>query len=362
MESPNKLCAFCDNFQKYICPKCRKAYCSLNCYKSEQHLECTENFYKDQVFEVLKQNYVDINDRKTMLEILKRVESAQPTETPNEDADIILEEKLENLNLEEDIDENELWNCLTEKGKQDFKRNIKMQTIGSYIKLWEPWWHIPPPLVEDVSKPVKSAYPSIETNIVPFSKITQKPPHDFLKYNLLNILMGYSFIAIYYNGDYFELAEDAFNCFLYLCPIFTENKVFSSAEEAISQTLSLLTAEDSEWKVKREDALEYTKEITKILQGPTESHPVDHILLALSDLKALVKISKKQCKAKNLNMVAIKKKLEFYLSWTKDYGKSARLLIPTDDNLHSWLLFRMIIFIHGFIKIMLFIYGFFSAW
>ncbi|UYV66348.1 ZNHIT2 [Cordylochernes scorpioides] len=176
MESPNKLCAFCDNFQKYICPKCRKAYCSLNCYKSEQHLECTENFYKDQVFEVLKQNYVDINDRKTMLEILKRVESAQPTETPNEDADIILEEKLENLNLEEDIDENELWNCLTER----------------------------------------------KTN----------------------------------------------------------------AEEAISQTLSLLTAEDSEWKVKREDALEYTKEITKILQGPTESHPVDHILSALSDLKA----------------------------------------------------------------------------
>ncbi|UYV66347.1 PGBD5 [Cordylochernes scorpioides] len=28
-------------------------------------------------------------------------------------------------------------------------------------------------------------------------------------------------------------------------------------------------------------------------------------------------------------MVAIKKKLEFYLSWTKDYGKLARLLIPT---------------------------------
>ena len=31
---------------KYTCPRCNTRYCSLDCYKSEKHRDCSEMFYK----------------------------------------------------------------------------------------------------------------------------------------------------------------------------------------------------------------------------------------------------------------------------------------------------------------------------
>ena len=40
-------CAFCvEETSKYTCPRCNLCYCSTACYKSEKHLQCSENFYK----------------------------------------------------------------------------------------------------------------------------------------------------------------------------------------------------------------------------------------------------------------------------------------------------------------------------
>ena len=31
---------------KYTCPRCNTRYCSVDCYKSEKHRDCSEMFYK----------------------------------------------------------------------------------------------------------------------------------------------------------------------------------------------------------------------------------------------------------------------------------------------------------------------------
>ena len=49
MEEKIAKCFFCNKSSKYTCPQCLVRYCSTDCYKCNQHLECSENFYKEQV-------------------------------------------------------------------------------------------------------------------------------------------------------------------------------------------------------------------------------------------------------------------------------------------------------------------------
>lgn len=62
-----------ENQSKYVCPKCGAPYCSLVCYKSSIHLECTEKFYKDCIEEELDVQHSDDASKREMIDILKRV-------------------------------------------------------------------------------------------------------------------------------------------------------------------------------------------------------------------------------------------------------------------------------------------------
>ncbi|CAD5227109.1 unnamed protein product [Bursaphelenchus xylophilus] len=51
MSSKYSTCAFChlDFKGVYKCPKCKKDYCNLKCYRSKEHMECSNAFYQDQI-------------------------------------------------------------------------------------------------------------------------------------------------------------------------------------------------------------------------------------------------------------------------------------------------------------------------
>jgi hypothetical protein len=41
-------CPLClKNASKYTCPRCNTPYCSVDCYRSDKHRDCSEGFYKD---------------------------------------------------------------------------------------------------------------------------------------------------------------------------------------------------------------------------------------------------------------------------------------------------------------------------
>ena len=65
-------CSICNNNQevKYICPKCKVPYCSMECYKKHNEV-CTEEFYKSNVIQELKNTKFSEEEKKQFREKLK---------------------------------------------------------------------------------------------------------------------------------------------------------------------------------------------------------------------------------------------------------------------------------------------------
>jgi len=72
-----------ENQSKYVCPKCGAPYCSLICYKSQIHLECSEQFYKECIEEELEVQDSDDVGKREMIDILKRVYGENDEESGN---------------------------------------------------------------------------------------------------------------------------------------------------------------------------------------------------------------------------------------------------------------------------------------
>ena len=65
-------CSICNNNQevKYICPKCKVPYCSMECYKKHNE-KYTEEFYKNNVIQELKNTKFNEEEKKIFREKLK---------------------------------------------------------------------------------------------------------------------------------------------------------------------------------------------------------------------------------------------------------------------------------------------------
>ncbi|RKP13725.1 hypothetical protein BJ684DRAFT_9657, partial [Piptocephalis cylindrospora] len=68
---------------RYTCPRCHITYCTLKCFKSPSHQECSEAFYKDQVMLNLKGKRGDDADREEMLRMLRDLEEEDEEEDMN---------------------------------------------------------------------------------------------------------------------------------------------------------------------------------------------------------------------------------------------------------------------------------------
>ena len=87
-------CKICNNNQevKYVCPKCKVPYCSMECYKKHNE-SCTEEFYKSNVIQELKNTKFNEEEKKNFREKLKNYQ-----EKLN-----LIDEKYEQLKDEDDI-------------------------------------------------------------------------------------------------------------------------------------------------------------------------------------------------------------------------------------------------------------------
>lgn len=54
---------------------------------------------------------------------------------------------------------------------------------------------------------------------------------------MINVIYAYAYVALYYNGDYLDCAENATNVFLTICMNMKDNKVFNDTESAIQSVL-----------------------------------------------------------------------------------------------------------------------------
>ena len=145
-------CKFCDNNQevKYICPKCKVPYCSMQCYKKHNEA-CTEEFYKNNVIQELKNTKFSEEEKKQFREKLKNYQ-----EKLN-----LIDENYEKLK-EEDSKKNEIINKKISRYEEilnkintdkfnskydftaddwnDFHNFIKNFQQSDIFKLYKPFW------------------------------------------------------------------------------------------------------------------------------------------------------------------------------------------------------------------------------
>lgn len=86
---------------KYTCPTCNLPYCSLTCFRSPAHADCSETFYKNEIQRDVGENpNLKAEERLKMMEMLKRFEEMENEEDHNDDEeDDGLAERFEGIDL-----------------------------------------------------------------------------------------------------------------------------------------------------------------------------------------------------------------------------------------------------------------------
>ncbi|XP_030749077.1 zinc finger HIT domain-containing protein 2 [Sitophilus oryzae] len=315
----SNTCKICDNaLAKYSCPKCNIIYCSLTCYQAEKHMECSENFYRDNVLEELNSNNVDSSKADKILEILKRTHENNKIVAPEPDLDsdvdlddigpfsqfvdiedleedldsddedyIDIAERLAGVNLD---DPEQIWEKLTEDEIQNFVSFLKSEDVSKLIPSWQPWWLYSEDKVTEINAGLgdfKNNCPK-PGNIKDFSSITNKAPANSVKYNLINILAAYAFTVRYFNGEYFDFANEAVASIATISLTLKKGQNFEDRETSIKSVEQECI--NSEWIRTDSENLDLMRDdVSKILQGPNTQEKNYYVLCALTDLENLLK-------------------------------------------------------------------------
>ncbi|KAL4660006.1 zinc finger HIT domain-containing protein 2 [Arapaima gigas] len=137
-DTRSRVCGLClSKPLQYTCPRCNVPYCSLACYKSPTHSACSEEFYKESVFQELKSiGETDMDGRRQMQEILMRL---RERDEGMEDLLRQLEEE-GHSNIEQNQEALELLSRLTEIQSSGGEDNgdkeailVKLKEIGESI-------------------------------------------------------------------------------------------------------------------------------------------------------------------------------------------------------------------------------------
>ena len=360
-------CVFCrEKEAKYTCPKCGKGYCGTECYKSRGHLECTEDFYRKCVEEEIRlrdaENRENKEGKRKMIETLKRVNDYQQEEEDEDDLDSDDDQDEEDLALrlgDVDLDDAEgIWERLTPGERRDFERRVRNGDIEKVVPEFSPWWEHreEEKLVQEIGEDdgdgdeFKSRCPDVvpDEDIPSLSSLTKAVPSPSVKFSLLNVLYAYAYGARYFSGDHSSCCLEFVDLCLTLSGSLSKGHNFETADEALEAAATNVNVHNR-LAVSPEMTRGAKRDVYNIVRGPNRRESSFYILCALSDMKAVFEKCCKEGKKSNRDRgqhqrplwkqdasfteeVDLKtakrsvKKLEFYLSWTKDHGREYELV------------------------------------
>lgn len=266
MASIASICDFCGSDpNKYICPKCGLKYCSLDCYKHPTHLNCSESFYRNCVYDWLNDETVDDNVKHRTLEILKRQfkeagfdperpELFQDNDHLNTSEELSIEERFEGIDIENmEMDERSvelIMSKLTEKEKKEFENQLKsgqIMRILSSFESQEPWYLIYKPTLitelnpnsGDEERMNQINLPNI-VGVPPISKLTTKSPSPLIVNSIINCIFNYCYLNRIYCGEHQSYPLEAAKEVLAVSPIFSKQVVFDDPKSALQSTIQIL--------------------------------------------------------------------------------------------------------------------------
>ncbi|XP_066286083.1 zinc finger HIT domain-containing protein 2-like [Branchiostoma lanceolatum] len=348
-EDPS-LCKLClKQYSRYTCPRCNVAYCSLACYRSEKHVGCSEQFYKEHIIEELKQQRGSHEEKQKVLEMLKRLEDQEEEEEGEDMTDeLTLEDRLQGLDLDRDAEA--IWDQLTDQERAEFQSVVERGMLGDMLEMWTPWWRLSQKqasLIEEVgtaqdtvteeteSRTNASPPPPLLSKIPILSSLLKGQPSESIKYNIVNILYCYAYVVRLHNGDHFTMPTQAAQEVLQLCPVFTENFSFCDVGEALHAAMARSNQDPSLANTPSFQSL-VVKDVSCILIGPSKEDSLRFVQAALSDLHHLFSVARKKEGKDTSNgaqtgegatspdlrqkLFLCKKKCEFLLAWSAEHG------------------------------------------
>ncbi|KAF7292820.1 hypothetical protein MIND_01180900 [Mycena indigotica] len=263
-------CALCKRqFSKYNCPTCNVPYCSLACFRSQAHSQCSETFYKKELEDGIRgQPSKTAQERQQMLELLKRFEEeSAEQEGLEEDYDDEVSQRFMSLDLDA-TDSDELWSLLTPEERDRFLKamadpssELTARLLASeelqHDKL-DPWW----------TMSTNSSLPDVI--LIPPSLKTPNRAGPPLIYNICSLFIAYSFITRH----------------LAISPLFQASELEAdAARDLFSQLTPFLTARASKTLL---STLDIT--ITEMLSRlPSTSNSPQLLAVLLRDASTLLK-------------------------------------------------------------------------
>ncbi|KAI0212348.1 hypothetical protein LSAT2_002749 [Lamellibrachia satsuma] len=335
------------NAAKYTCPRCNCAYCSSECYKCAAHAQCSEGFYKDCFMEGLKEIQSSGEEKKKMIAMLERFEqqhseNQSDSDDSEDDGECDLAERLQGINLDS-VTMETVWQRLTQRERREFETMLRDGSLGSLVELWEPWWTIKEPLVEETSCTTGTEtgshqmIPRILSNVPALDQMLRKSaPSKYIKYSIVNVVYGFTYIARLHNGEHLTVAPQCAQGCVEMCGGL-ETETYDSAAAAIHGCLQRLQNQAKSLFVSAEFSVAVVKDVVLLLTG-SRSSPLGLLMAAMSDLHAVFRAARKQLakeiKDNQKTDVAItqdasvlrqlffhaQKKLEFFVSWTHKFG------------------------------------------
>ncbi|KAJ6588511.1 hypothetical protein B0H19DRAFT_1099765 [Mycena capillaripes] len=200
-------CRLCRRqFSKYTCPTCNVPYCSLTCFRSEAHSQCSETFYKKEVeSDIRAEPSKNAHERQRMLELLKRFEEesaaqGESLEDNEETEESDLVRRLQSVDLESTSPDH-LWTLLSPAEREKFLKvmedpssDLALQLLASEdleVEKQEPWWCAPAILSEDLPGTRYGVPPDpIE---VPPSLASPHRTSSSLVYNICAVYITYAY-------------------------------------------------------------------------------------------------------------------------------------------------------------------------
>ncbi|KAF4611104.1 hypothetical protein D9613_006918 [Agrocybe pediades] len=204
-------------FAKYTCTRCNVRYCSLTCYRSQAHNQCSEAFYKKEIEEEIHAGpSKSLQEKRRMMEMLQKFEEETSQQSIDEDdgddngfSD--LAERFGSVDLDA-LPPDKLWSMLNAEERKKFMRTFEdptselaQQLLASEEleqEIQTPWWEGPStpddggggPETNQTGKPEKQRHgqrPQIMS--IPKSMVTPIPTGHPLVYNMCAICIAYAY-------------------------------------------------------------------------------------------------------------------------------------------------------------------------
>uniref|UniRef100_A0A182TCY5 HIT-type domain-containing protein n=1 Tax=Anopheles melas TaxID=34690 RepID=A0A182TCY5_9DIPT len=318
-------CKICFNKNaKYNCPRCNILYCSVQCYKSQQHLECSEGFYRENVVEELALQKAEADaskSTKSMLEILQRIEQTDAQldeESDSEGAASDPEGDGEELDSDDEAQADELanrlhgidldnaaevWDRLTSAEKEEFQRFIDNGDIAKMLPEPTIWWAqeykvdlVQPAEVRSQQEAkLLEACPKVVTNIQKLSNILPNAPSPAVRHNIANVLAAYTFVYRYFLGDVHENALETVDCLLSVCLNLKSSTVFDTEQMAVTSVIGECC--NQQLPTDKETAAVLRSDVQTLFAGPKgcgKQYRRLFLLSALSDIRQLLTHAKRE--------------------------------------------------------------------